>query len=84
MKWRRNWKKQNGGQKHIRENFWNWNKQKITGTAIEGKERKDITQIKQEMKEASEVLEQIRREYMRLHNINEKNSKFRDNLRTQF
>ena len=51
---------------------------------MKGKERKDIAQIKQEMKEASEVLEQICREYMRLHNINEKNREIRDNLRRNF
>ena len=57
---------------------------KLLEQQLKGKERKDIAQIKQEMKEASEVLEQIRREYMRLHNINEKNREIRDNLRRNF
>ena len=57
---------------------------KLLEQQLKGKEKKDIAQIKQEIKEASEVLEQIRREYMRLHNINEKNREIRDNLRRNF
>lgn len=57
---------------------------KLLEQQLKGKEKKDIAQIKQEIKEASEVLEQIRREYMRLHNINEKNREIRENLRRNF
>ena len=57
---------------------------KLLEQQLKGKERKDIALIKQEIKDASEVLEQIRREYMRLHNINEKNREIRDNLRRNF
>ena len=57
---------------------------KLLEQQLDGKERKDIGQIRQEIKEAAEVLEQIRREYMRLHNINERNREIRDNLRRNF
>ena len=57
---------------------------KLLEQQLKGKERKDIAKIKQEIKEAAEVLEQIRREYMRLHNINERNREIRDNLRRNF
>ena len=57
---------------------------KLLERQLEGKERKDIEQIRQEIKEASKVLEQIRKEYMRLHNINERNREIRENLRRNF
>ena len=51
---------------------------------LEGKERKDTEQIAREIKEASGELEEIRKEYMKLHNTNERNREIRDNLKRNF
>ena len=51
---------------------------------LEGKERKDTEQITREIKEASGELEEIRKEYMKLHNTNERNREIRDNLKRNF
>ena len=51
---------------------------------LAGKDRKDTEQIRQEIKEASGELEVIRKEYMRLHNINDRNREIRENLKRNF
>lgn len=51
---------------------------------LEGKERKDTEMIRQEIKEVSGELEVIRKEYMRLHNINDRNREIRENLKRNF
>ena len=51
---------------------------------LEGKERKDTEQIAREIKEASGELEEIHKEYMKLHNTNERNREIRDNLKRNF
>ena len=51
---------------------------------LERKERKDTEQITREIKEASGELEEIRKEYMKLHNTNERNREIRDNLKRNF
>lgn len=57
---------------------------KLLEQQLEGKERKDTEQIRQEIKEASKELEGIRKEYMGLHNSNERNREIRDNLKRNF
>lgn len=51
---------------------------------LEEKERKDTEQIRQEIKDASGELEVIRKDYMRLHNINDRNREIRENLKRSF
>lgn len=57
---------------------------KLLEQQLEGKERKDTEQIRQEIKEASKELEGIRKEYMGLHNSNERNREIRENLKRSF
>ena len=57
---------------------------KLLEQQLEGKERKDTEQIRQEIKEASKELEAIRKDYMSLHNSNERNREIRDNLKRNF
>lgn len=51
---------------------------------LDGKERKDTEQIRQEIREVSGESERIRKKYMNLYNINSKNHEIRDNLKRNF
>ena len=51
---------------------------------LNGKERKDAEKIRQEIKKVSDELEQVRKSYMNLYNINNQNREIRDNLKRNF